>query len=232
MLRVETPESVTVSYPLAGLGSRGLAALIDIGMLSLLLLSEAAAVALVLYIALRFSANALEVFAPWAIAALVVAIFVTYWGYFIFGEVFRNGRTYGKRVMRIRVVRDDGSRVSALDAIVRNVVRIIDIMPGTYAVGIASVVLSGQAKRLGDMAAGTVVIAESTSDPLTRPIAPAEEISGLVADFLARRKVLTPDARWQVACELLAAYGEQPQPEWDEPTLAGRLSQLAGIAAS
>jgi uncharacterized RDD family membrane protein YckC len=230
MLRIETPESVTVTYPIAGIGSRGLAAIIDIGMLAFLLLTEALVVALALYLTMRvLSIDAVGAIAPWAVAGLVVALFLTYWGYYIFGEVFRNGRTVGKRVMRIRVVRDDGSRIGVLDAVVRNVVRIIDIMPGTYAVGIFALVLSPQSKRLGDMAAGTVVIAESTADPLSRPILPAEENAALVADFLSRRVELTPAARWQVACELLAAYDEQPQPGWDEPVLAGRLAQLAGI---
>lgn len=230
MLRIETPESVTVTYPLAGIGSRGLAAIIDIGMLALLLLGEVAAIALVAYVVTRFvGVDVIGVYGAWLIAILILAMFATYWGYYIFGEVFQNGRTFGKRVMRIRVVRDDGSRVGVLDSVVRNVVRLIDIMPGTYAIGILSLVLSPQVKRLGDMAAGTVVVAESTIDPLSRPIAPAQEISALVADYLSRRAVMTPAGRWQVACELLTAYDEQPQLGWDEPIVAGRLAQLAGL---
>jgi uncharacterized RDD family membrane protein YckC len=231
MLRIETPESVTVTYPLAGIGSRGLAAIVDLTMLALMLLSEAAALALFTYLVTRFGGiDVIGRFGPWLFALLVLAMFVTYWGYYIFGEVFQNGRTYGKQVMHIRVVRDDGSRIGVLDSVVRNVVRLIDILPGTYAVGILSLVLSPQTKRLGDMAAGTVVIAESTIDPLSRPIAPAEEIEALVVEYLHRRAGMTPAGRWQVACELLAAYDEQPLEDWDEPVAAGRLAELAGIA--
>lgn len=233
MLRIETPESVTVTYPLAGIGSRGLAAIVDLSMLALLLLSEIAAVALVTYLVTRFGGiDVIGLFGAWLFALLVLAMFVTYWGYYIFGEVYRNGRTYGKQVMHIRVVRDDGSRVGVLDSVVRNVVRLIDILPGTYAVGILSLVFSPQTKRLGDMAAGTVVVAESTIDPLSRPVVPAQEIAALVVDYLDRRAGMTPAGRWQVACELLAAYHEQPHAGWDEPVAAGRLAQLAGIAQS
>lgn len=230
MLRIETPESVTVTYPVAGIGSRGLAAIVDIAILALLLFGEVAAVGVLGYLVTRFAGiDVIGLFGTWLAAILIFAMFVTYWGYYIFGEVFRNGRTYGKKVLRIRVVRDDGSRIGVLDSVVRNVVRLIDILPGTYAIGILSIVISPQAKRLGDMAAGTVVVAESTADPLSRPIAPAQEISALVADYLGRRAAMTPAGRWQVACELLAAYDEQPQPGWDEPIVAGRLAQLAEI---
>ncbi|MHB9004281.1 MAG: hypothetical protein ACYC6C_09505, partial [Coriobacteriia bacterium] len=71
---------------------------------------------------------------------------------------------------------------------------------------------------------------ESTIDPLSRPIAPAQEISALVIDYLDRRGGMTPGGRWQVACELLSAYDEQPLEGWDEPLAAHRLAQLAGIA--
>lgn len=233
MLSVETPEAVAIRYPLASIGTRGLAAAIDIAMLGLLLLGEVVVVALAIFVAVRLEVPLpLDALAPWAIAALIVAAFVTYWGYFIFGEVFRNGRTLGKRLMRIRVVRDDGSRIAVLDSVIRNVVRAIDILPGTYGVGIASMVLSPQAKRLGDMAAGTVVVVEAGRATLAGPLGPAEELDSHVAAFLARRPALSPEARWQVGVELLAAYGEQPGPGWDEPVLAGRLADLAGERAA
>jgi len=141
----------------------------------------------------------------------------------------RNGRTLGKRFMHIRVVREDGSRVGVLDSVIRNIVRAIDLMPGTYAVGIISMMFSGTSQRLGDMAAGTVVIADEP--PARLPVAggKAEELADLVSEYLERRPALSPDGRWQVAVQTLAAYGEVPQPGWDEPIVAGRLAQLAGI---
>lgn len=229
LLRVETPESVVVTYPLAGVGSRGVAAVVDAGLILLLLLAEAAVAALVLLGASRlFGIGWQGRFASWVIAAFIAAAFVTYWGYYIFGEVFRNGRTTGKRVAGIRVVREDGSRVGVLDSVIRNVVRIIDLMPAVYSVAIVSVFFSPKAQRLGDMAAGTVVIAES-GEPGDLVLGPAEERAALAADFLARREELTPEARWQVAVELLALWDERPQAGWDEPVVAGRVMDLAGL---
>lgn len=229
VLSIETPEAVLVSFRVASFGSRGLAAVIDVAALGAILLGELIVLGLGSLLIARITSASLNLFGPWAIAALVIILFVTYWGYYIFGEVVRNGRTLGKRFMHIRVVREDGSRVGVLDSVIRNIVRAIDLMPGTYAVGIISMMLSGTSQRLGDMAAGTVVIADEP--PARLPVAggKAEELADLVSEYLERRAGLSPDGRWQVAVQTLAAYGEAPQPGWDEPIVAGRLTQIAGI---
>jgi uncharacterized RDD family membrane protein YckC len=225
-LEVETPEAVVVTYPLAGLGSRGLAAVLDVLALAGLLLAEVATGALALFLLSRATGSDLLRFGPWIVAALVVVAFCTYWGYYIFGEVFRNGRTWGKRVMGIRVVRDDGSRVGVLDSVVRNIVRIVDLLPATYAVGVVSMLLNRDAKRLGDMAAGTVVIDEPVESTALPEFVVAEERASLVRDFLRRRPQLTPSARWQAGVALLAVFGEQPGQGWAEEHVAGRLADL------
>lgn len=229
VLDIETPEAVLVSFPVASFGSRGLAALIDVVALAGIMLAELLVMGGGMYLFVRLTGSAFDLLGPWAIAAAIFVLFATYWGYYIFGEVVRNGRTLGKRVMRIRVVREDGSRVSVLDSAIRNIVRAVDLLPGTYAVGIVSMVLSRTSQRLGDMAAGTVVIAEEP--PARLPVAggSAEEARDLVSEYLERRPALSPEGRWQVAVGLLAAWGEAPQPGWDEPLVAGRLVQLAGV---
>ncbi len=233
-LAVETPEAVTVRYRLAGLGSRGAAALIDTGLLILLVLAEAGVgVALALGV-LRVGDGRLAGLVPWIAGGVILAVFATYWGYYILGEVSGGGATPGKRVMGIRVVRDDGSRAGVLDSIVRNVVRVIDLMPGTYAVGIAAMLLSPAGKRLGDMAAGTAVIEDRGHDLTGGPplAEEADERVALVRDYLGRRSGFTPEARGQVALELLALWGEEERARasaWDEPTAAGRLADLAGV---
>ncbi len=229
VLSIETPEAVLVSFRIAGFGSRGLACVLDVLTLGLIMLAELLAVGFVAFLLQRFTSLSIDLFGVWVLAGLVAVLFVTYWGYYIFGEVVRNGRTPGKRLMRIRVVREDGSRVSVLDSAIRNIVRIVDLMPATYAIGIISMVLSSKSQRLGDMAAGTVVIAEEP--PARLPVAggKAEELADLVREYLDRRASISPDGRWQVAVQVLAAYGEEPQAGWDEPLLAGRLVQLAGI---
>lgn len=223
-LEIETPEAVTVTYPLAGVGSRGAAALLDMLMLGSIMLAEAVAGALVMLMGVRvFGWN--EILPIWGLAALGIALFVTYWGYFIYGEVFRNGRTFGKRHMHIRVVRDDGSRVGVLDSVIRNVVRIIDALPGTYAIGMAALVMSSRVQRLGDMAAGTVVVAE----PGGLDIVPgSDERETLAAEYLARRASLAHDGRYQCGVAVLGLWGETPG-TWDEPTIAGRVADLAGL---
>ena len=227
-LVVETPESVAVTYRLAGLGSRGAAALIDTGLLVMLVIAEAiTGGAIILWLTGTLAENAAPLL-PWVLGATVVLVFVTYWGYFIVGEVAWQGRTPGKRIMGISVVRDDGGRVGVFDSIIRNVVRAIDLLPGTYAVGIATVLLSAEGKRLGDMAAGTAVIED---DPLgVRVPLPSEtdERVSLVAEFLTRRDGFTPGARYQVASALLGLFGEGAA-SLDEPHIAGRLADLAGV---
>ncbi len=228
-LVVETPESVSVTYRLAGLGSRGAAALVDGGLLLLIVSAEIVLGIFVAFGALRLFGEAASQAVIWIAAAVIAAVFITYWGYFIAGEVAGGGRTPGKRVMGIRVIRDDGSRVGVIDSIIRNLVRAIDFMPGTYAVGIVSILLSQQGKRLGDMAASTAVIEDRGQEHAAAPYgAEVDERVSLVVEYLERREEMTSDARYQVAVTLLSLWGEDPG-GWDEPTVAGRLADLAGL---
>lgn len=225
-LSVETPEAVAFSYELAGVGSRGAAVVIDTVLLGLIVLVEGGVTAALVTLAGYLG---IEVAAPWVLGAFVVVAFVTYWGYFLFGEVVRGGRTPGKRRLGIRVVRDDGGPVRFTDSVIRNVLRIVDMLPGYYAVGIVAALLSKSGKRLGDMAAGTVVVRDPGEFALPDPKTLLRPEHALVSEYLERRPQLTPGARWQVAVELLSLYGEEPQPGWDEPVLAGRLADLAGL---
>ncbi|MDA3935777.1 MAG: RDD family protein, partial [Actinomycetota bacterium] len=158
VLEVETPESVAFRYELAGLGSRGIAAMMDLTAITLLIIGEVLLTLLVTLIVGAIIGESIYLFTAWALGGLIAAVFITYWGYFIFGDIVRNGQTWGKRRLGIRVVREDGSRVTVIDSIIRNLVRVIDLMPGNYAVGIVSVLVSREARRIGDLAAGTVVI--------------------------------------------------------------------------
>jgi uncharacterized RDD family membrane protein YckC len=227
LFSVETPEAVAFAYELAGIGSRGLALALDMLAIALLAAGEFA-IAAVVYFALNaaISGNAALVGA-WVFGTTGVLAFGTYWGYFVYGEVFRNGRTWGKGRMGLRVVRDDGSRVAVLDSVIRNVLRLVDMLPGNYLIGMGCVIFSRRNKRLGDMAAGTVVVRDSgeidgrfDGGEVSKPMALARE-------FLDRRAGLTPEARYQVGVAVLATFGEEPA-AWDEPTVAGRLADLSG----
>jgi len=222
-LSVETPESVAFAYDLAGPASRGAALMVDSALLAAIILAE------VLAVVLAGTLIGAEEATPWLLAAGAALAFITYWGYYVYGEVFRNGRTPGKQALGIRVVRDDGGRVGVLDSIIRNLIRLVDMLPGYYAVGLVSLLLSRTNKRLGDMAAGTVVVRDSGALDLVFDGGQDSERVALVRDYLARRVTLSEPARWQVAVELLAVWGESPREGWDEPTIAGRLADLAGL---
>lgn len=228
LLSVETPESVAFAYRLAGLASRGFALMLDTLIIALIAIGEAL-LAFGVFAAIRAaSPSAAESATSWIGGGLLIVIFLTGWGYFIVGEVLGTGRTWGKRWMGLRVVRDDGSRVRFGDSVIRNLLRIADILPGNYTVGMVSILVTKQHKRLGDMAAGTVVIRDEKGE-LRLDDGGQDPRVLLAREFLDRRATLTSDAaRRQVGASVLETFGEQPQPGWDEPTLAGRIADLCG----
>jgi uncharacterized RDD family membrane protein YckC len=155
-LNIDTPELVSIELPLAGIGSRFVAILVD----SLIL---GAAVILLIFLGV-FIITALGNFgeksASWGIGILLLILFLLFWGYFALFETFNNGRTPGKRVAKIRVIHQSGRGINFAEALARNLVRIIDYMPGFYGVGIAAMFMSRRSQRLGDMVAGTLVVRE------------------------------------------------------------------------
>ncbi|PKQ21014.1 MAG: hypothetical protein CVT66_01980 [Actinobacteria bacterium HGW-Actinobacteria-6] len=225
VVAVETPESVAFAYELAGAGSRGAALLIDTILITIIIAAE---VGVGILVSIALAAANLDNAPIWLFGVVIAAAFVSYWGYYVFGEVFRNGRTPGKRYLGIRVVRDDGSRVNAVDSVIRNVMRIVDALPGYYAVGLAAMLLSARSKRLGDMVAGTIVVRDSGELELRFAGGAQNRREALAAEYLERRANLRPEARYQVAASVLAMYGEEPG-SWDEPTIAGRIADLAGL---
>jgi uncharacterized RDD family membrane protein YckC len=148
-LVVSTPERVAFEYEVAGIGSRFLAQFVDVTIIF--------AIELVILIAagaLGGIFSSLQVF-------LLVAIILTFLliaGYFLISEAAWNGQTVGKRYVRLRVVGDHGEPVTLGQAAIRNLVRIVDFLPVLYAIGIVAMFSNRQAKRLGDFAAGTLVV--------------------------------------------------------------------------
>jgi uncharacterized RDD family membrane protein YckC len=212
-LEIRTGESVAIRYELAGLGSRFLAVGLDV----VIQLAVTVAVAGTL-LALSKPLGAVAATVPRTIgksgaatfmAIGVFALFVLYFGYFIIFELWWSGRTPGKRALGIRVVRDGGFPIDAGSATVRNVVRIIEVGLGLYAVSAMSALLSPQNKRLGDFAAGTIVVRDRRYDAaeieayLARErtaddgLAPAER--ALVERYVMRRAELTDAARTSLA---------------------------------
>lgn len=88
----------------------------------------------------------------------LLLIFVLMWAYSVLCEVLWSGQTPGKRALGLRVVKADGTPVTWLPSVVRNLLRVVDILPGVYGVGLASTLIDAHARRLGDILAGTMVI--------------------------------------------------------------------------
>jgi uncharacterized RDD family membrane protein YckC len=151
-----TPEQVAIQYELAGVGSRGIAAVVD-GLLQILLF-------LALYMVFQ-SLIWFNVIAPWQeiseeilVAVLGLGYFVIIWAYYIFFESLWNGQTPGKRMMGLRVIKDGGYPVDFRSVVVRNLVRAADTLPVLYSLGLVVALLHLRYQRLGDMAAGTLVV--------------------------------------------------------------------------
>ena len=140
--------------PLAGIGSRFIALLVDYLIWG--------AGALVLFILALITLPAMHTFskisAQWAVALIIFVILLVNWGYFTLFEAFWNGRTPGKRVAKIRVIQRTGRAIGLFESMARNLVRFVDQFPGIYAVGVITMFVTKQHQRLGDLAAGTLVV--------------------------------------------------------------------------
>jgi uncharacterized RDD family membrane protein YckC len=152
----------------------------------------------------------------WLIAILIISFFLLYSAYFAIFEAIWNGQTPGKRYAQLRVMKDDGRPITVYDSVARNLLRIVDQFPVFYGVGIISVFLSKQNKRLGDFVAGTVVVHEKTVED-ARPFldmqadaaAPSYNVSLVSADefrlietFFQRRDGLDPVLRGSMAAQI------------------------------
>ena len=203
-LSVDTPESVSFGYLIAGVGSRFIAALIDMVILTLVVIAlfcSVGALSNVIYTNLGSGVGTLVV------ALSILIIFGLTWGYHILFELAWNGQTPGKRMTGLRVIRTDGTPITVVDSLIRNLVRVIDFMPLYYAIGLVTMFLNDQSRRLGDLAAGTLVVRERRDVTLEslQPQAPrprpsdhatcdrpplSQDDERLTQSFLARRHEL------------------------------------------
>ncbi|MCE5315544.1 MAG: RDD family protein [Armatimonadota bacterium] len=153
---IMTPEQVEVRFELAGIGSRFIAVMLDT------LLQALVMIIIILTLTLGMGGavwlDALGSASSWIYAVIIILVFVITGGYFLFFEATRNGQTPGKKSVGIRVIRDTGHPIDFRAALLRNIMRIVDSLPGAYGIGIISVFFSPQYRRLGDYVAGTLVV--------------------------------------------------------------------------
>jgi uncharacterized RDD family membrane protein YckC len=237
---IRTPESVAFRYELAGLGSRCLALIVDTAIqIAIILLLVWGTLA-----AAGKSNGATASADKWAesiaIAIVVLVFFLVFYGYFILFEVFWNGQTPGKKWLKIRVVRDGGYPVDFGASFLRNVIRIAEQALFYYGVSAIVSLASSENKRIGDYAAGTIVVREDrylvTKDFLTQAaaatparasaIAMSSQERTLVNDFLARRYSLARARRGELATKLADMFRSRVGPElanYDDETLLEQL---------
>jgi uncharacterized RDD family membrane protein YckC len=183
---IDTPEQVGLEYSVAGVGSRFVAALLD----SLILVAFGFVELMVMV--LIGAAGSLtpgagswaETAGKWFIAFVVFINFAVAWGYFALFEAFWHGQTPGKRAMKLRVMKDSGRQITLFEAMARNLLRVVDYLPGFYLVGVITMLCNKRSQRLGDLVAGTIVVHErldeasllyQTSTTLAAPVGFADQ---------------------------------------------------------
>ena len=159
---LELPEEIDLQVDLANVGSRTLAILVDISLGALVLFIVYALTMLLAHNVAddwltRLSSNALK-------TLLILLIFGFQWCYFNLFEWMWNGQTPGKRLMHLRVIKVDGSPVSGIDVLLRNLSRPIDTLGPMGLIGLLMIFVSRRAQRLGDLMARTMVIHETQID--------------------------------------------------------------------
>ena len=211
-LIVATPERVSFDYQVAGLGTRAVAQILDLLIVSAVIV----AVVFVAEFAGALGQNTL------ATLIAIFGIFVTVFGYFWVSEAIWSGQTLGKKALRLRAIGDRGEPITFAQAGIRNLVRVADFLPYGYGVGLVVLFANGKGKRLGDLAAGTVVVKDSDSVALWQlpgaraaapvsaapggPAAPAPQLAPATPGEVALRR-LTPELR-----RLVSAYAaRRPQ---------------------
>jgi len=211
---IETPEQITVELAPAGIGSRFLALA-----LALDTVIQVVLYAVIFAVTIPMLVGGHMAWLPrgqWTAAVMLFLSFCIYWGYFAAFEILWHGQTPGKRVAGIRVVKDSGRPITAIEGIGRNLMRAVDGF-FFYLIGVVSVVLSRQNKRLGDYVAGTIVIHDKPTDevkpdwsferPAQNTFHPelasvSEQDLMVVETFLHRRLDLDPMVRLNTAVRL------------------------------
>jgi uncharacterized RDD family membrane protein YckC len=198
---VETPEGISLRLRAAGALPRAQAWTVD-----LLLRLGIFAVALIPLSLFGVAGNGLA----------MLLMFILMWAYSVVCEVWMHGQTLGKRALDLRVVNADGTPVTWVPSVVRNLLRVVDALPGVYGVGLASTLIDPYARRLGDIVAGTMVIHASdlpagqqvpTVAAVPLPVALATDEQAALVEFAERSSQLTVQRQEELANVLTPLTG-------------------------
>lgn len=219
---IRTPENVSFELELAGLSSRALAWLIDMVAMGTLITAASIAASL-LGLVMRDVASAI----------LFVIVFVVQWGYAVLLEAYWDGRTLGKAATGIRVIDERGGRLRFVQLVVRNLVRVVDLLPFAYLLGGITALLRSDGRRLGDVAAGTVVVRMRRTPRPLAVVAMSERYNSFVRDpgvMHGARRVSAPEREVMLGLALRREQLPLPVRHRLFGRLATHLEQRLGIA--
>ncbi len=214
-------DNVEFELPLAGVGSRVLALTLDLLLLAI--------IAMLWILGGAIGLSLLDMRTGWMVAVLLFGAFLIEWGYFAGFELATHGQTPGKQAVGLRVVSAQGGQASSSAILIRNLLRIFDLL-----IGLLVIACDPRARRLGDLVAGTIVIHDhplaAAEVRLTRLPAGwgAREIA--VVESLLRRASLLEPARAQTLAERLLHQAERQQPGFVSDLGIPDLSQADTVA--
>ena len=230
-LQLASSARVQLQLRVAGFGNRSLAYLLDLTIVATVWLTLAFVITALFTGILDHLLDMSSLYQ----ALLTVLAFVLTTTYDIFFESFYDGQTPGKKWLGLRVVRLDGARLSFFDSAIRNLLRVVDILPMGYGVGIISMATNRQQRRLGDWVSACVVVREdeardevnlpkillrSEYDPAcavaTKDLALSADAIIILEDYFRRQHLFSPTARQQLARQMLNKLaGPFTEPAWE-----------------
>jgi uncharacterized RDD family membrane protein YckC len=220
-IRIETPEGIDLIVRPAGMVARSLAFAID-------LMIRGAVLGALFFV--------LGMLGDFGSGLFMLALFLGTWGYMVLFEVLNQGRTPGKRIMGLRVIHDDGTPVGWAASVLRNLLRFVDMLPFGYCVGAFACLQHPHFKRLGDLAAGTLVIYRdlpaprpviTEATPVLPPVPLTLEEHRVIATFAERQGSLSPARAQELAAIVMPPLQLSTSDDPHHP-----VRQLNGIAHS
>ena len=219
VIRIVTPENIAFSYQLASLSQRAFAYCIDMMVLVF--------IELLIGCLLLFMVSFLLLPGGFAMAVMLISVFLLYWFLGAFFETVWNGQTPGKRLLGIRVLSTEGQPINSFQAIVRNILRLADLQPGVSGgVAFANMLCNKRFQRFGDLLSGTMVIVDENTcgrhelvkfkhpdifrvTEMLPPIALTPGTLKALALYVHRRKAVSPRRREHIAAVLAAPLIER-----------------------
>lgn len=219
----DTPEGISLVLVPAGILPRAIAWLID------------AIIRLLVLFGLTLASLTLGTlgFGLW-----LIIYFLVFWLYPVFFEVWRDGQTIGKRIMKLRVCMDNGMPIGVQASFIRNLLIIADFMPMAFFAGILSVLFNGQSKRIGDVVAGTMVVYDETNiqdfdvmvaSPIVPPMPLTLNEQQAILNFVERKNTLS-DERATELSNILSPLTKNKKDTLQE--IIGYANAILGIDAT